>query len=65
MKRRLFVGAAALLMATAMMAQGGKFAMKGTIKNADGEKIFLRYGSQEKPVLDSAVVKKGKFNETR
>lgn len=61
MKRRLFVGAAALLMATAMMAQGGKFAMKGTIKNADGEKIFLRYGSQEKPVLDSAVVKKGKF----
>lgn len=61
MKKRVFAGAAALLMATAMMAQGGKFVMKGTIKNADGEKIYLSYGRAEKAVLDSAVVKKGKF----
>ena len=39
----------------------GKYSLKGVITNADGEKVYLRYGTFEEFSLDSAVVKKGKF----
>ena len=57
MKSKLFLLASLLLMATVTFAQGGKYTLKGTIKNADGETIYLRSGHS----TDSTVVKKGKF----
>ena len=62
MTRKLLVCATALLLsATTAMAQGGKFTIKGTVENADGETVYLHYGNQAKPMADSTVVKKGKF----
>ena len=56
MKTRLTAVFCLMLIASASMAQG-KYAMKGTIRNADGQMVYLNHGS----VKDSTLVKKGKF----
>jgi len=60
--KRINMCAAAMLIAVAAMAQGGKYTLKGTISGADGQTVYLRYGDDLQSALDSAVVKKGKFD---
>ena len=56
MKRIILMLAAMISIATASFAQG-KFTLKGNIRNADGDTIYLNYGE----LKDSKVIKKGKF----
>ncbi|MBO5601732.1 MAG: redoxin domain-containing protein [Prevotella sp.] len=56
MKRIILILAAMISIATVSFAQG-KFTLKGNIRNADGDTIYLNYGE----VKDSKVIKKGKF----
>ncbi len=63
MSKRLFMMMAVTLMvASAAMAQGGKFVINGKLTGADGEKVFLSYGGMKDMKTDSTVVKNGKFH---
>ena len=53
MKRIILMLAAMISIATASFAQG-KFTLKGNIRNADGDTIYLNYGE----VKDSKVIKR-------
>ena len=58
---KIIVCAVCMLCCCATAFAQGKYSLKGIITNADGQKIYLRYGTFEEFTLDSAVVKKGKF----
>lgn len=60
-KTFLLLGIAALSMTAG--AQGA-FTLRGSIRNADGQKVKIMYGSEEKQQADSAIVKNGQFNFT-
>ena len=57
----LLLAIVCMLGCCSVVSAQGKYSLKGTISNADGEKIYLRYGTFEVFTQDSAVVKKGKF----
>jgi len=59
MKKNLLLLAFVALSASA--SAQGKFNISGMAEGADGKLVYLQYGSQENPVKDSTVVKKGKF----
>ena len=40
---------------------GGPFIVKGSLKGADGKKIYLQYGIGDKSFMDSTVIRKGTF----
>ncbi len=58
---KIIVCAICMLCCCATAFAQGNYSLKGTIRNADGQKIYLRYGTFEEFTLDTAVVKKGKF----
>ena len=60
-KLTMIICAVCMLGCCATAFAQGKYTLKGTIRNADGQKVYLRYGTFEEFTLDSATVKKGKF----
>jgi peroxiredoxin len=60
MKQRIFSICLAAMFALGAQAQG-TFTLIGNIKNAEGQKVRLYYGTQNEPKSDSTVVKNGKF----
>lgn len=64
MKLRLLLSVCALcatLLCQAGNVLGGPFSVKGTLKDANGKKIYLHYLIDEKPVIDSTVISNGTF----
>jgi peroxiredoxin len=51
----------ATLLAQAGNVTGGPFSIKGSLKGADGKKIYLRYAVGDKDKMDSTVIRKGVF----
>jgi thiol-disulfide isomerase/thioredoxin len=62
MKRTFLLLAAAALCMTA--GAQGTFTLKGNVRNADGQKVKIMYGSDEKQQADSTIVKNGQFGFT-
>ncbi len=60
MKKQILLAALTTLCLGAQ-AQGS-FKIEGDILNANGQKVIINYGSQDKPQKDSTIVKDGKFS---
>ena len=60
-RRMTFVCAVCMLCCFTSAFAQEKYSLKGTIRNADGQKIYMRYGTFDEVTVDSATVKKGKF----
>lgn len=60
MNKKSIVLFAASLLSLGMSAQG-KYTVNGSLKNAEGQKVYLRTGDFDAAEMDSAVVSGGKF----
>ncbi len=62
--KKLFALAALALMMIASCTPDNKYVINGTIADADGQTVYLRYMVGDSAVLDSAVIANGQFTFT-